>query len=184
VRWSPEGFDRPALAYPNLWTHKVDGNGYLDNGLVRMRPDDRFEGGDYIDPYEMMVCRRLDAQQLYFPDVGAKGVVVSRHPDGGLVCSSRLPAIYRSTDEGCSWERIAEVERTGERPITFGFGVTAKGTFLVSYSDQAKEQGYVARSDDGGTSWTQIPPCTPTRCTSWGTATAAASSSSLTARSC
>jgi hypothetical protein len=83
VRWTPEGLRRPPLVYPNLWTHRVNARGYLDNGLVRMRPDDRFEGGDFIEDYEMIVFRRRPAEQRFFAGAGTKGVVVRvalRHP--------------------------------------------------------------------------------------------------------
>ena len=156
LRWTPQGFNRPPLCYPHLWTTKVDKHGYLDNGLVRMRPDDRFEGGDFIEPYEMMVYQRHDAEQSHFPDVGTKGAVVCRHPDGRLVMTSRSPVIYQSTDEGRSWQKTAECVRAGKHPTTFGFGVTRKGTLLVSYSDFADEKGYIARSEDHGQTWQQI----------------------------
>ena len=73
---------------------------YLDNGLVRIRPRDRFEGGVYIENYETLVYRRLPAEQLYFEGQGAKGMVVCRHPDGSLLFTCRHPVIFRSTDEG------------------------------------------------------------------------------------
>ena len=126
-----------------------------------MRPDDRFEGGDYIDPYEMMTCRRLPAEQRHFPDMGNKGTVVCRHPGGSLWTMSRDPVLFRSTDDGRTWQRAAEIERTGHRPFTFGFGVTSQGTLLVSHGDRMPGSadpayGYVARSEDGGRSWQHI----------------------------
>ena len=165
VRWTPEGLRRPPLVYPNLWTHRVDARGYLDNGLVRMRPDDRFEGGDFIEDYEMIVFRRLPAEQRFFAGVGTKGVVVTRHPDGSLVFASRTSTIHRSTDEGRTWTRIAEVRRPGNQATTFAFGVTARGTYLMGYStllrpaDPANgvpsvRQTNIARSEDGGRTWT------------------------------
>ena len=163
VRWTPDGFKRPPLVYPNLWTHTVDARGYLDNGLVRMRPDDRFEGGDYVENYEMVVYRRLPGEQRFFAGGGAKGVVVCRHPDGSLVFSSRDPSIYRSIDEGRTWTKIAEISRPGNRSSTFAFGVTRKGTFLMGYDTLVKaadpvsgflNQTHITRSDDGGTTWT------------------------------
>ena len=114
VRWTTDGFERPALSYPSLWTDKTDKDGYLSNGLVRMRPDDRFEGGDYIDPYEKVTCRRLPAEQRHFPDMGNKGTVVCRHPDGSLLSMSRDPVLFRSTDDGRTWQRAAEIERIGK----------------------------------------------------------------------
>ena len=168
VRWTPEGLRRPPLVYPNLWTHRVDQRGYLDNGLVRMRPDDRFEGGDYIEDYEMVVFRRRPAVQRFFADAGTKGVVVCRHPDGSLVFASRTAAIHRSTDEGRTWTRIAEIRLPGQRPGPFSFGVTAAGTYLMGYhtlirpADPATGarntlQTNVARSEDGGRTWTAGP---------------------------
>ena len=155
----------PPLVYPNLWTHRLDARGYLDNGLVRMRPDDRFEGGDFIEDYEMIVFRRLPAEQRFFAGAGTKGVVVTRHPDGSLVFASRTSAIHRSTDEGRTWTRIAEVRRPGNQATTFAFGVTARGTYLMGYStllrpaDPANgvpsvRQTNIARSEDGGSTWT------------------------------
>ena len=161
VRWTTDGFERPALSYPSLWTDKTDKDGYLSNGLVRMRPDDRFEGGDYIDPYEMVTCRRLPAEQRHFPDMGNKGTVVCRHPGGSLWTMSRDPVLFRSTDDGRTWQRAAEIERIGHNPDTFGFGITSRGTLLVSHSDRMPgaadpAYGYVARSEDGGRSWQHI----------------------------
>ena len=108
VRWTPEGLEKPPLVYPNLWSDRVDARGYLDNGMVRMRPDDRYEGGDYVENYEMTACRRVPAEHRYFGGAGGKGAVVCRHPDGSLVYSSRDCRIHRSTDEGArgaSWPR-------------------------------------------------------------------------------
>ena len=167
VRWTPEGLRRPPLVYPNLSSHRVDSRGYLDNGLVRMRPDDRFEGGDFIDDYEMIVFRRRPAEQRFFAGAGTKGVVVCRHPDGSLVFASRTSAIHRSTDEGRTWTQIAEVTRPGNQATTFAFGVTARGTYLMGYStllraaDRAtgvpsNRQTNIARSEDGRT-WTAGP---------------------------
>ncbi len=161
VRWTTEGLEKPPLFYPSLWTDKADKNGYLDNGLVRMRPDDRFEGGDYIEPYEMMAYHRLPAEQLHFPDMGSKGVVLCRHPDGSLLSTSRVPMLYRSTDEGRTWQQTATVERVGNHPFTFGFGITSRGTLLVSCGDRmpgtsSPARGYIARSEDGGRSWQHI----------------------------
>ena len=168
VRWKPEGLRRPPLVYPNLRTHHLDRRGYLDNGLVRMRPDDRFEGGDFIEDYEMIVFRRLAAEQRFFAGAGSKGVVVCRHPDGNLVFASRTPSIHRSTDDGRTWTKIAEISRPGNRPNTFAFGVTTKGTYLMGYAtliqpaDPAKgvsstRQTNIARSEDGGRTWTAEP---------------------------
>ena len=159
VRWRPEGMKKPLLVYPNLWTDKVDARGYLDNGWVRMRPDDRYEGGDYVENYEMVVYRRLPAQQRYFPGMGTKGVVVCRHADGSLILSSRDPSIYRSNDEGHTWNKVAVAERSGKSPSTFGFGVTGKGTFLVGYDTRPNpgRRPHIARSEDGGKSWQCIP---------------------------
>ena len=168
VRWTPEGLRRPPLVYPHLSSHRVDSRGYLDNGLVRMRPDDRFEGGDFIEDYEMIVFRRRPAEQRFFAGAGTKGVVVCRHPDGSLVFASRTSAIHRSTDEGRSWTTIAEVRRPGSRATTFAFGVTARGTFLMGYStllraaDPANgvpslRHTNIARSEDGGRTWTAGP---------------------------
>ena len=165
VRWTPEGLRRPPLVYPNLWTHRVNARGYLDNGLVRMRPDDRFEGGDYIEDYEMIVFRRRPAEQRFFAGAGTKGVVVCRHPDGSLVLASRTASIHRSTDEGRTWTKIAEISRPGQLPNTFAFGVTSKGTYLMGYgtllrpADPANgvlsiRQINIARSEDGGRTWT------------------------------
>ena len=168
VRWTPEGLRRPPLVYPNLWTHRVDQRGYLDNGLVRMRPDDRFEGGDYIEDYEMIVFRRRPAEQRFFAGAGTKGVVVCRHPDGSLILASRTASVHRSTDEGRTWTRIAEIRLPGQRPGPFSFGVTAAGTYLMGYhtlirpADPATGarntlQTNVARSEDGGRTWTAGP---------------------------
>ena len=168
VRWTPEGLRRPPLVYPNLSSHRVDSRGYLDNGLVRMRPDDRFEGGDFIEDYEMIVFRRRPAEQRFFAGAGTKGVVVCRHPDGSLVFASRTSAIHRSTDEGRTWTRIAEVRRPGNRATTFAFGVTARGTYLMGYSTLLRpadpatgvpsvRQTNIARSEDGGRTWTAGP---------------------------
>ena len=168
VRWTPEGLSRPPLVYPNLWAHRQDSRGYLDNGLVRMRPDDRFEGGDYIEDYEIVVFRRRPAEQRFFGGAGTKGVVVCRHPDGSLVFASRTAAIHRSTDEGRTWTRIAEIRLPGQRPGPVAFGVTAAGTYLMGYhtlirpADPATGarntlQTNVARSEDGGRTWTARP---------------------------
>ena len=168
VRWTPEGLRRPPLVYPHLSSHRVDSRGYLDNGLVRMRPDDRFEGGDFIEDYEMIVFRRRPAEHRFFAGAGTKGVVVCRHPDGSLVFASRTSAIHRSTDEGRTWTRIAEVRRPGNRATTFAFGVTARGTYLVGYSTLLRpadpatgvpsvRQTNIARSEDGGRTWTAGP---------------------------
>jgi hypothetical protein len=165
VRWTPDGLRRPPLVYPNLWTHRVNARGYLDNGLVRMRPDDRFEGGDYIEDYEMIVFRRRPAEQRFFAGAGTKGVVVCRHPDGSLVLASRTASIHRSTDEGRTWTKIAEISRPGQLPNTFAFGVTSKGTYLMGYgtllrpADPANgvlsiRQINITRSEDGGRTWT------------------------------
>ena len=165
VRWTPEGLDRPPLVYPNLWTERTDARGYLDNGMVRMRPDDRYEGGDYVENFEMVVYRRAAAEQRYFPGAGAKGVVVCRHPDGSLVYTSRDRRIHRSTDEGRTWSLVAEVPLPGRQPSVFGFGVTDAGTLLLSYAvlldpaDPARgahntHEPRMARSDDGGRTWT------------------------------
>ena len=168
VRWTPEGLRRPPLVYPNLSSHRVDSRGFLDNGLVRMRPDDRFEGGDFIEDYETIVFRRRPAEQRFVAGVGTKGLVVCRHPDGSLVFASRTSAIHRSTDEGRTWTRIAEVRRPGNRATTFAFGVTARGTLLMGYStllraaDRANgvpsvRHTNIARSEDGGRTWTAGP---------------------------
>ncbi len=168
VRWTPEGLRRPPLVYPNLSSDRVDTRGYLDNGLVRMRPDDRFEGGDFIEDYEMIVFRRRPAEQRFVVGIGTKGVVVCRHPDGSLVFASRTSAIHRSADEGRTWTKIAEVRRPGNRATTFAFGVTARGTLLMGYStllraaDPANgvpsvRHTNIARSEDGGRTWTAGP---------------------------
>ena len=168
VRWTPEGLRRPPLVYPNLSTDRVNARGYLDNGLVRMRPDDRFEGGDFIEDYEMIVFRRRPAEQRFFAGAGTKGVVVCRHPDGSLVFASRTSAIHRSADEGRTWTKIAEVRRSGNRATTFAFGVTARGTLLMGYSTLLRpadpatgapslRQTNIARSEDAGRTWTAGP---------------------------
>ena len=168
VRWTPEGLRRPPLVYPNLSSHRVDSRGFLDNGLVRMRPDDRFEGGDSIEDYEMIVFRRRPAEQRFFAGAGTKGLVVCRHPDGSLVFASRTSAIHRSADEGRTWTKVAEVRRPGNQATTFAFGVTARGTLLMGYStllraaDPANgvpsvRQTNIARSEDGGRTWTAGP---------------------------
>ena len=193
VRWTPEGLRRPPLVYPGLSSHRVDSRGYLDNGLVRMRPDDRFEGGDFIEDYEMIVFRRRPAEQRFFAGVGTKGVVVCRHPDGSLVVASRTSAIHRSIDEGRTWTRIAEVRRPGNQATTFAFGVTARGTLLMGYStllrpaDPANgvpslRQTNIARSEDGDG---RGPPGRSGRgpCATAAGATAAASPSCPTVRS-
>ena len=165
VRWTPEGLEKPPLVYPNLWSDRVDARGYLDNGMVRMRPDDRYEGGDYVENFEMTACRRVPAEHRYFAGAGAKGAVVCRHPDGSLVYSSRDCRIHRSTDEGRSWDFVAGIPMSGRDPAVFGFGVTGAGTFLASYAaviDDADpgrgtfptREPRVARSDDGGRTWT------------------------------
>ena len=164
ARWTPEGLARPPLVYPNLWTDQVDSRGYLDNGMVRMRPDDRYEGGDYVENFEMVAYRRVAAEHRYFAGAGAKGAVVCRHPDGSLVYTSRDHRIHRSTDEGRTWSLLAEVPLSGREPAVFGFGVTGAGTFLVSYAALVNEadpargsfatrEPRVARSDDGGRTW-------------------------------
>ncbi|MDE0220937.1 MAG: sialidase family protein [Spirochaetaceae bacterium] len=168
VRWTPEGLRRPPLVYPNLSSHRVDSRGYLDNGLVRMRPDARFEGGDFIEDYEMIVFRRRTAEQRFFAGTGTKGLVVCRHPDGSLVFASRTSAIRRSTDEGRTWKKMAEVTRPGNRATTFAFGVTSHGTLLMGYSTLLRpadpatgvpsvRQTNIARSEDEGRTWTAGP---------------------------
>ncbi len=165
VRWTPEGLEKPPLVYPNLWSDQVDARGYLDNGMVRMRPDDRYEGGDYVENFEMVAYRRVAAEHRYFAGAGAKGVVVCRHPDGSLVYSSRDCRIHRSTDEGRTWSFVAGIPMSGREPLVFGFGVTGAGTFLASYAalidDADRSRGTfptreprVARSDDDGRTWT------------------------------
>ena len=165
VRWTPEGLEEPPLVYPNLWSDRVDARGYLDNGMVRMRPDDRYEGGDYVENFEMVAYRRVAAEHRYFDGAGGKGAVVCRHPDGSLVYSSRDCRIHRSTDEGRTWTFLAEIPLAGRDPAVFGFGVTGAGTFLASYAaliddaDPARgtfptREPRVARSDDGGRTWT------------------------------
>ena len=165
IRWTPDGLQRPPLFYPNLWTHRVDPRGYLDNGFVRMRPDDRFEGGDFIEDYEMIVFRRRPAEQRFFGGMGSKGVVVCRHPDGSLIFSSRTRSIQRSTDEGLTWTTLAEVELQGNRPGLVAFGVTAQGTYLMGFHTfnpdsepwpgTRKDMPYnLARSVDEGRTWT------------------------------
>ena len=174
TRWTPEGFKKPPLVYPNLLSTRVDSEGYLDNGLVRMRPDDRFEGGDYIENYETIVYRRLPAEQLSYGDIGRKGVIVCRHPDGSLVATSRLPEIYRSTDEGRSWTKIADIPRPTSNLKTSNtacFGVTRKGTYLVlcgvcikgpdpATGGRHLYKHHIGRSTDGGKTWDfkQIDP--------------------------
>ena len=115
VRWTPEGLVKPPLVYPNLWSDRVDARGYLDNGMVRMRPDDRYEGGDYVENFEMVAYRRVAAEHRYFAGAGGKGAVVCRHPDGSLVYSSRDCRIHRSTDEGRTWSFLAEIPLSGTR---------------------------------------------------------------------
>ena len=165
VRWTPEGLSKPPLVYPNLWTEKVDARGYLDNGMVRMRPDDRYEGGDYVENYEMVAYRRVAAEQRYFAGAGAKGVVVCRHPDGSLVYTSRDRRIFRSTDEGRTWSYVAEITASGRDPAVFAFGVTGTGTYLLGYDvplaagdpalgTQNTYLSRIARSDDNGRTWT------------------------------
>jgi hypothetical protein len=133
--------------------------------MVRMRPDDRYEGGDYVENFEMTTCRRVSAEHRYFPGEGAKGVVVCRHPDGSLVYSSRDQRIHRSTDEGNTWSVISEIPLTGHEPSVFGFGVTNAGTYLLTYATTVEEADptrgtmpgripRVTRSDDGGETWT------------------------------
>ena len=173
IRWTPEGFERPPLVYPNLLTTTVDHEGYLDNGLVRMKPEHRFEGGDYIENYETIVYRRLPAEQHFYGDgVGSKGVVVCRHPDGSLVFTSRFPDIFRSTDEGRSWTKIAVIDRPPSHDSsTSGFGVTKEGTYLamvdlrIALADPAtgarpRYKMHVGRSTDEGKTWDfkQIDP--------------------------
>ena len=160
VRWTPSGLEKPPLAYPTLRTTKVDKKGYLDNGMIRIRPDDRFYGGDYAEEHEMNVFRRLPAEQLEFPTIGTHGVVVCRHPDGSLLFTCRDPVIYRSTDEGCSWQKLADIERVEGigRWASWGFGVSSRGTLLYSYGELLPVgQGYIARSDDNGKTWSQVP---------------------------
>ena len=165
VRWTPEGFSKPPLIYPNLWTEEVDAHGYLDTGVVRMRPDDRYEGGDYVENYEMVTYRRVAAEQRSFEGAGAKGAVICRHPDGSLVYTSRDRRIFRSTDEGRTWSFLAEIPVAGRQPSVFAFGVTGTGTYLLAYAvlqDEADPKRgtlsthvpRIARSDDGGQTWT------------------------------
>ena len=151
----PQPVERPAS------THR----GYLDNGMVRMRPDDRYEGGDYVENFEMVAYRRVAAEHRYFAGAGGKGAVVCRHPDGSLVYSSRDCRIHRSTDEGRTWSFLAQIPLSGREPAVFGFGVTGAGTFLASYAalideaDPARgtfptREPRAARSDDSGRTWT------------------------------
>ena len=170
VRWTPEGFDRPPLIYPSLMTDRVDSEGYLDNGLVRIRPDDRFEGGDYIENYETIVYRRLPAEQLDYGDIGGKGLILCRHPDGSLMFTCRFPEIYRSTDEGQTWKKFADIDRPkAERVSTSGFGITNKGTLLTLADVRAEPtvaggrptyKMHIGRSTDNGKTWNyrQIDP--------------------------
>lgn len=173
IRWTPEGFERPPLVYPNLLTTTVDHEGFLDNGLVRMKPEHRFEGGDYIENYETIVYRRLPGERYFCGDgVGSKGVIVCRHPDGSLVFTSRVPEIYRSTDEGRTWTKIADIDRPPSHDSsTSGFGVTKDGTYLAmvdlrtALADKAtgarpQYKMHIGRSTDGGKTWDfkQIAP--------------------------
>ena len=191
VRWTPEGLVKPPLVYPNLWSDRVDASGYLDNGMVRMRPDDRYEGGDYVENFEMVAYRRVAAEHRYFAGAGGKGAVVCRHPDGSLVYSSRDCRIHRSTDEGRTWSFLAEIPLSGREPAVFGFGVTGAGTFLASYAaliDEAARRA--ARSRRASPAWRaattaggpgRIPSWRPGRRATAARATAAASCSLPTA---
>ena len=165
MRWTPDGFERPPLVYPEMLTDRVDAEGYLDTGLVRIRPDDRFEGGDFIENYETIVYRRLPGEQLTFAGIGGKGVVVCRHPDGSLLFTCRFPEIYRSTDEGRSWSKWADIDRpTSHDSSTSGFGVTNKGTLLAMVDVKVAEENratgarnvykmHIGRSTDDGKTW-------------------------------
>ena len=143
VRWKLDGMELPPLSFPGVIA-KPNAQGYLDNGRWLLKSEHLIRGGDYFHEDEILVCTRIPAEHI---DVGPseKGPIVGRGPEGNLFVCAFLGDIYRSTEEGRAWQRVATVKPGDEIQ---SFGVLNDGTMLVHFMN-----GSLVRSEDGGQTW-------------------------------
>ena len=143
VGWTLEGMDLPPVGYPGVLA-KPNSEGYLDNGRCLIKPEHLNAGGDYFHEDEILVCRRVPAAHVTIGR-SAKAPIVTRGPDEDLLAAAYFGEVYRSTDEGRTWQLITT--RKLDEPIQ-SFGVLGDGTMLAQFMN-----GCVVRSEDGGRTW-------------------------------
>ena len=160
LRWSLDGLKKPPLGGPEGMRviGTPDAEGYLDNGRHLIKPEHMNEGGDYIHQDEILIYDRLPCErQIIAPGMGA---VVALDSDGNPLLSCMEGLIYRSKDNGCTWEQFCKV------PNGYGitnFGILKDGTMLVFYGVEAGKV-YILRSEDHGKTWSDpiyIPNVNP-----------------------
>ena len=145
VRWELAGMKKPPLGAPAGMTviGKVHADGYVDNERHLINPEHLNEGGDYFHADEILAYDRVVCERSIIR--AGSGAVVSLGPDGNPVVMLGEGRVYRSRDNGRTWEKIGQIP-AGRRWGTFG--VLRDGTMLTE----------ALRSEDGGKTWSDTTP--------------------------
>ncbi len=152
VRWKPRGLELPPPAFPAFT--EPDDQGLLATGRLQFDPNLLWAGGDYFTDSEILVYRRIAGKHL---NLGAGwGPIACRTPDGDiLVCACTEAGIYRSGDEGQSWQHTHTLHQE-----VLSFGALRDGTLLAGYTHDDGLGGKrnavsVVRSTDHGQTWSE-----------------------------
>jgi hypothetical protein len=147
VRWRMEGLQKPPLSYPGVKC-ALNAEGYVDNGRDLIRPEHLNWGGDYLSLDEILAYERLAGEHHILGP--GQSPVVALDPDGNPVVSSGTGQIYRSTDQGRTWQHLCDAPLQTVEYIK-GFGVLRDGTMLVGGSSSV-----ILRSEDMGQTWSRV----------------------------
>ena len=145
LRWSLDGLKKPPLGGPEGMRviGTPDAEGYLDNGRHLIKPEHMNEGGDYIHQDEILIYDRIACERQYIGPGG--GGVVSLDSEGNPVWLQGAGNLYRSKDNGRTWEKTGAIPQG----CAWGtFGVLGDGTYLI-----CENGSKIFRSEDGGKTW-------------------------------
>lgn len=104
----------------------------------------------------LYVCQSRETAALY---VGPSGIVVAAAfdvdtSDNGPFNATLQVGAWRSVDQGNSWERTA-LDGSNQPNALAGIAMSAQGGALVAFWERSSnDDTYVARSYDGGATWT------------------------------
>jgi hypothetical protein len=150
VRWMLEGMKKPPMGAPAVMTQigKVNAEGYVDNERHLIKPEHLNEGGDYFYQDEILTYDRVPCErQILAPGFGG---VVSLDPEGQPVIMKGSGLIYRSKDNGCTWEKVGQIPKGRGWG---SFGVLRDGTVLFCEGGSR-----IFRSADWGQTWSDPSP--------------------------